>query len=113
MDQLEWINRCNEEISHAEKARSDGYEGKARVCARRAAGIAIQAYFQRINSGTTRPSAYEWLQALQKQPSLTIEISTIIKHLLMRVDETFSLPPEIDLLQDTRQLIDYLQQQIE
>jgi len=45
------------EFKHAEQARSRGNEGQARVCARRAVGIAAREYFapaRRVDSNAER-----------------------------------------------------------
>ena len=61
-----WEARFQSELHQAEMARALGNEGKARVCARRAAGIA--------------------------------------GHFLERVETNFTLPSDVDLIQDARWL---------
>ena len=41
----DWQEKLNLEFQRAEDARAKNNEGQARVCARRAAGIAIREYF--------------------------------------------------------------------
>ncbi len=43
-------------------ARGRGNEGQARVCARRAAGVAVREYFLRLGIPIVNPGAYDLLQ---------------------------------------------------
>src|SRR6185503_15612524 len=52
---MDWQAKLQAEFDRAEQARANRNEGQARVCARRAAGIAIREYFTR--KGTAAPSA--------------------------------------------------------
>jgi hypothetical protein len=98
-----------EELARGEAARLTGLEGRARVCARRAAGVAVREYlYQR---GVTAPgtSAYDLLAFLQDMPgNLPVEKLAEIRqaagHLLERVNENFTLPVEVDLLEEARRL---------
>jgi len=100
------------EMSAAVQARAVGNEGKARVCARRAAGQAITAYRQQLQPGQTiSGSAYDMLVWLQSQP-LPASLQQALQALLMRVDEQYQLPPGIDLLDSANELIHYLEDQV-
>ncbi len=63
----EWESNFEAEIRHAQEARDQGNEGKARVCARRAAGVVIGAYFSSQNVSTSSASAYERLVQLNRE----------------------------------------------
>jgi hypothetical protein len=97
------------ELDHAELSRVQGFEGRARVNARRAAGLAIQFYFERIGLSFPRISAYDLIKTLGNQPNLPEDILKITEHLTTRVDEEFNLPIQVDLLKETRWLIDQLE----
>jgi len=53
----DWKDKLEIEFERAETARSSGNEGQARVCARRAAGIAIREYYARRGQSVHTPSA--------------------------------------------------------
>ncbi len=85
------------ELTAAENARQQGLEGRARVCARRAAGLAVAPFLEK--QGLAIPAdAYERIVLFSTQPG-------IATHLLMQVDQSFRLPPEIDLIAEVRQLV--------
>ena len=92
------------EFEHAEQARARHNEGQARVCARRAAGIAIQEYFVRHGQTIRTPNAYDLLNMLVKDPSLSDDLRQIAAHLTLRVDEDFKLPAGIDLILEAKKL---------
>lgn len=101
---LEWESRYNHELAQAMIARQNGNEGRARVCARRAAGIVIGEYFQRMKVSIQSPSAYDQLRALQELPDVPLEARQLAGHFLQRVDTKYSLPVEIDLIDEVNRL---------
>jgi hypothetical protein len=92
------------EFERAAQARSRGNEGQARVCARRAAGIAARAYFARRGKTIQTPSAYDLLHQLTEDSTLSDDLRQIAAHLTLRVDEEFKLPPDIDLILEAKNL---------
>lgn len=100
------------ELSRGEAAHRDGFEGRARVCARRAAGAAIHEFLELRSLELAGPSAVDLLAYLpgliEREGILEedgAEIKQVVSYLLMRVDESFSLPILVDLLTETRWLI--------
>jgi hypothetical protein len=106
--QTSWETIFTREIENAEAARSTGNEGKARVCARRAAGAAAGEYFSRQGSPSRRGSAYYNLQRLRDQPDIPLSIRQIAAQFLERITEDHKLPSEADLISEARRLADEL-----
>ncbi len=98
------MDQFNQEIDNALSARLAGNEGKARVCARRAAGLAAAEYLKLRGIPLSGPSAYDHLQLLHRLPDKPKASQEIIERLLMRVRTDFTLPIEADLIEDARQL---------
>ena len=90
------------EFERAEQARARGNEGQARVCARRAAGIAAREYLTRRGEHVRTPSAYDVLNMLKNDPELPIDLKRIADHLTLRVNEEFKLPVNVDLISEAR-----------
>ncbi|MCI0521552.1 MAG: hypothetical protein L0Z70_15010, partial [Chloroflexi bacterium] len=84
-EHTDWEARFAEEIRQAETARAAGNEGMARVCARRAAGIAIGEYLQRRGLPDPGPNAYNRIQRLASLREVAPEVSRVASHLLARV----------------------------
>lgn len=101
---LDWESYYHKELQQAEAARAAGNEGKARVCARRAAGISLGEYFRRRSQDIPGHSAYDRLKYLCNQPDTTGEVQTVAAHFLLRVTPEYILPLEIDLIADARWL---------
>ncbi len=101
------------EMEMAIAARSAGNEGRARVCARRAAGLAARDFLSlhHVNSfaadqeGLRRNSAYAALQTLAAFPGLSPDLKRAAMNLTMRVTPNFQLPNGIDLIDEARKLI--------
>lgn len=58
---MNFQEQIEQEFALAEQARARGNEGQARVCARRAAGIAIREYLTRRGIRPPSASAYDLL----------------------------------------------------
>jgi HEPN domain-containing protein len=106
----DWQTKLQAEFDRAAQARARGNEGQARVCARRAAGIAIREYLAR--KGTTPPStsSVDLLNLLKNDPLLSPELKLVVDHLTLRVTEDFKLPVDADLVAEARKLCDELLQ---
>lgn len=104
----DWQSEIQTELERASQARARGNEGRARVCARRAAGIAVREYFRRQGEKVRTPSAYDLLNRLAEDPSLSSELRQSAGYLTLRVNEEFKLPVNVDLLAEARQLCDEL-----
>ncbi|MBC7878398.1 MAG: hypothetical protein H7Y59_14605 [Anaerolineales bacterium] len=96
------------EFERAEQARTKGNEGQARVCARRAAGIAIRDYLTRHGTHIPSTSAYDLLNLLKEDSLLPPDLRLIADHLTVRVTEEFKLPVEADLIAEARLLCKWL-----
>ena len=104
----EWKSEIQAEFERAEQARARGNEGRARVCARRAAGIAAREYFTRRGEVIRTPSAYDLLNRLAEEQSLSAELRQSARYLTLRVNEEFKLPVNVDLVAEARKLCDEL-----
>jgi len=102
------LAQAEAELAIAEKSRSSGFEGRARVSARRAAGKVAQSFLANQGISVGSASAYEILQILRDRPDTAREIRQVIDHLLMRVNEDYQIPVQVDLIAETRWLIQIL-----
>ncbi len=100
------------ELDRAHQARAHGLEGKARVCARRAAGWAAQAYLTRFHPENAPTVALIALQTLSTLPGFSPQFYLWAQHLTMRVDENYALPPEVDLLAEANLFVISLHERI-
>jgi len=99
---MNWQAEVEAEFEKAEQARARGNEGQARVCARRAAGIAIREYLTRRGIRPPSASAYDLLNLLKNDSSLSPDLRRIADHLTLRVTEEFKMPVEADLVAEAR-----------
>jgi hypothetical protein len=103
-----WKEKANQELDQARQARLAGNEGKARVCARRAAGHILGEYFQRQALPDPGPSAYSRLQALLALPDLPPQVRELAGHFVLRTTPEFTLPVEADLIGEATRLSELL-----
>jgi hypothetical protein len=110
---MDLAEEIDTELAGAISARQAGNEGRARVCARRAAGLAARDFLnrhgfkpsRRERGEDLRGSAYQSLHTLADFPGLASELVEAAQHLTMRVSAEFQLPPGIGLIAEARQLI--------
>lgn len=99
---MDWQTEIDSELEKAEQARARQNEGQARVCARRAAGIAIREYLARQGIRPPSTSAYDLLNLLKDDPRLSPDLRQTADHLTLRVTEEFKLPVDADLVAEAR-----------
>jgi HEPN domain-containing protein len=102
--------QLEKEFKQAQQARARGNEGQARVCARRAAGIAAREYFARQGKTFRTPSAYDLLNELIHDTGISSELRQSAEYLTLRVNEEFKLPVNVDLIEEARKLCEGLLQ---
>lgn len=100
----DWRKLANQELDMAEEARLSGNEGRARVCARRAAGYIIGEYLSRSNSPVTTESALERLRYLYSSPEIDSPQREIIEHFLIHTTPDHKLPVDADLIAEVNLL---------
>ena len=98
---MDWRSEIQAELARAQQARARGNEGQARVCARRAAGIAAHQYFARRGEPAHKSSAYDVLRLVAQDMAVSPDLREFATHLTLRVDQQFKLPEDIDLLAET------------
>lgn len=101
---MNWKKELNHELQMAADARTNENEGKARVCARRAAGVAIREYL--LRQGLTPPStsAYDLLKLLEEMDETPADIRQASAYLRLRVTEDFRLPVDVDLIAEAKKI---------
>jgi len=98
------------ELANAAQARAQGFEGRARVCARRAAGAAIGEYFRLRGNLNDTGSAIDLIQMLAAYETAPKRARIAAVALLERVDENFALPPQVDLIFEVNELVRVLEE---
>ena len=100
--------KIEEELRQASHWRTEGNEGRARVCARRAAGWAVGNYRRRSSHTDVDDDAYKQLIWLRDQTDLDQQLREAADRLCTKVREDFELPHDKDPLEDARLIIDGL-----
>ena len=102
------VSEIQAELERAARARARGNEGQARVCARRAAGIAAREYFRRHGENIGTLSAYDLLNRLVEEQSISGELRQSARYLTLRVNQEFKLPVNVDLIAEARKFCEEL-----
>ena len=104
----DWESEIQAEFERASQARQRNNEGQARVCARRAAGIAVREYLSRRGIRPPTTSAYDLLNRIKDDQLLPPDLKLIAEHLTVRVTEEFKLPMNVDLVAEAKDFCDRL-----
>ncbi len=98
-------DEIQKELDHARAAQQKGNAGMARVCARRAAGIALR------KSQGKRGSAVEHLRALAKDASAPESIRQAAERLGATVQKDHTVPFDENPIQDAELIVAHCQSQ--
>lgn len=104
----DWKKEFEAEMRRGYAVRLEGNEGQARVCARRAAGAALREFLRRQGATHITTNAYELLHDFLTREDLPDDIRRAARLLVLRVNESFALPVDADLLDEARRLAAWL-----
>jgi hypothetical protein len=110
----ETIQTITAELSAAYQARAAGNQGKARVCARRAAGWAIEAHLAAQVGHPVTHNALDNLKYFAEQPDLSPRVREVLQHLILKVEkdsldsDAYYPLPEVDLIAEAHWLAEQM-----
>jgi len=90
------------ELHAAREAELHGKRGRSRVCARRAAGLAVREYFKKIHHPESSSGLYHLLELFLEIPGIPSETRRLALDLTTRVSPDFDLPDGLDLVKESR-----------
>ncbi len=108
MKKIDWKNSTRKELTLAKQARIAGNEGRARVCARRAAGHIAGEYFQRNGIYLQTVSALQRIRHLESSADIAPTEREILQHFLIHTTTDHQLPIDADLIADVHLLAKHL-----
>jgi len=109
MDPNQTRIQAQEELLLAKQSRMEGNEGRARVCARRAAGSAAKSFLDRKGLISGSESVLKSLMIFNAELELPSRVQMAVNWLIHRVDQDYSLPEDVDLIQEANVILDYLE----
>jgi hypothetical protein len=110
----ETIQTITDELRSASHAKATGNQGRARVCARRAAGWAIQAYLAEQGGHPEITNALDSIKYFAGLPDLDEDVLAVCEHLTLKLNkdsedsDAYYPLPDVDLISEARWLAEYL-----
>ena len=101
--------QVKEELLLAKQSRLEGNEGRARVCARRAAGAAVKEHLIKTGINKEQNNAIQSLLILAQIETLPARVQEAVDWLVQRVNQDHKLPPEVDLIHEAGIVIKYIE----
>jgi HEPN domain-containing protein len=105
MTRLAQIER---ELARAEVAQREGNDGMVRVCARRAVGLAAEAWLERFPGKNWRGDALNHLRRISADESFPQDIRRAAERLMTKVTQRDTAPFSTDPIADARRIIAHL-----
>ena len=102
--------QIKEEILLAKQSRQEGNEGRARVCARRAAGAAVKEYFVKKGISQKQENAIQSLLIFSQSENLPVQVQEAVDSLVQRVNPDHNLPSDVDLIHEAGVVIQYVEE---
>ncbi|HDD61852.1 MAG: hypothetical protein DRI65_06765 [Chloroflexota bacterium] len=102
--------QIKEEILLAKQSRQEGNEGRARVCARRAAGAAVKEYLVKKGISQKQENAIQSLLIFSQSENLPVQVQEAVDWLVQRVNQDHNLPSEVDLIHEAGVVIQYVEE---
>ena len=103
-----FFEKIEQELATAREAQSAGNNGKARVCARRAAGVAITWYLTRFTDKKWEQDALRQLLRLRDDDTFPQEVRQAAQRLATKISDQFRYPFSTDPLRDAQIIISYI-----
>lgn len=100
--------RIKEELAKAEAALREGNDGMVRVCARRAVGLAAEAWLERFPGKHWRGDALNQLRQIWADESFPQDIRRAAERLMTKVTQRDTAPFSTDPIADARRIIAHL-----
>lgn len=97
--------RIEHELTTAGIALTAGNDGKARVCARRAAGLAITWFCSQFPRPAWHTDAMSQLRHLKDDESFSSDVRDAATRLTTRITERFTYPFSTDPIEDARIIV--------
>ena len=101
--------QIKEELLLAKQSRLEGNEGRARVCARRAAGAAVKEYLIQKGISQKQENAIQSLLIFRQSKKLPVRVQEAVDWLVQRVNQDYTLPSEVDLIHEAGVVIQYIE----
>jgi len=108
-----YLEQIEIELATAQAALQVGNDGKARVCARRAAGQALTWFLSEFPKGDWGKDAMQQLMHLRDDTSFPVEVREAAVRLTTKISQQFDYPFTNDPLADAQVIILYVQSLME
>ena len=100
-----YLDQIEKELSTAREARQSGNDGKARVCARRAAGQAVAMYLAKNPMPAWGTDALSQLKHLKDSPEFSQPCRDAAARLTTKISDQFTYQFSTDPLEDANIII--------
>lgn len=104
----QYREKIERELQEAVEARKQHREGRARVCARRAASVAIAWLYRSQGKDVGENNALHLLNSIQTAPGIPDSVRQASERLSARITTDFRYPFSTDPLDDARIIVEYV-----
>lgn len=101
------IESIKKELAAARAAAVEGNDGKTRVCARRAAGAALEWYATAYPGAVKGSDALSRLKYVSEEPTFPADVREAAQKLITRITDRFQYPFSTDPVADAEIITGY------
>jgi hypothetical protein len=101
------------ELSNSAMFESKHELGKSRVCARKAAGLAIRYWLQNKMQLNESISPFQAIELFYEKADTSPDIHQAAGFLLQKVDLNYNFPDQINLISEAKKIINFVKLQSE
>lgn len=112
MSKLLQYPKIKTEIEKAVLSKKEGFEGRSRVCSRRAAGFAIISFYKELNFDIQTHNILAAIVLFQKDEKIPLQLRSKASFFLEQVNPEQDLPSQVDLIKEAFALCKGLDQLI-
>lgn len=113
MDNQFPVIQIETELSNASLFKLNDELGKSRVCARKAAGLALRFWLQQNQKIEEAISPFKAIEFFYAMPDIPPEMQKIAGHLLQKVDADYHFPEHINLIKAAEKIVKFVKSQSE
>jgi len=107
---MSWQEQIEQELGKAVSGLQEKNDGLARVCARRAVALGVQAWIERSGVRTWPADAMNRLRKIQQEEAFPLVIREAAQRLLTKVTQRDQTPVSTDPIADARLILAHLDQ---
>ena len=105
--------KIESELSNSAMFVANNELGKSRVCARKAAGLALRYWLENKMQLNETISPFQAIELFYEKADISPDIHQAVGYLIQKVDVNYNFPDHINLISEAKKIINFVKSQSE